>query len=821
MSANPSGALRIGVRVAQYGGSWGHLREGALRAERLGFDSLWVNDHLRSPGRLAGEPTFDALTTLAALAPLTHRARLGTVVLSASYRPPALAAKMASVLDVISDGRLVLGLGTGSHEAEHEAYGFAFGSRRERTAGLRRAVDVIEAMLDHPDGATLAGELVDAPNRPAPVQRPRPPLWLAAHGPILLELAGRRADGVIAAFCAPQELARRRAMADRAREAAGREALACAIYTFVLPVPSQAEAERWLAADAAALGTEPRRLMRWLSTTGIVAPPDELRERLAEFAQAGATHAILSLPHRLPLEGLDAVAESVLEPAPERAPAAPRRGRVEDNLVELLVRSHARAGRGGDPAVSDELGEVSYDELATAAERAAGALAMRGVRRGDRVGIAVGDGRHWCAAFLGAAALGAVAVPLDAAAGADLLAATLADCAAAAVVRPAGAAPLPVPTLTPDELDAGVRRPVAPVEPGDLAYLVYSSGSTGRPKAAMHAHSDLRAGIETYATAILGLGPGDRCHSAARLHTSLGFGNGFFRVLGRGATAVMRDAQPRPAGVCALVERESVSVLTAVPTFWAQLARFGARRPDEAAALRRLRAAVSSGDGLSPAVAAGAREALGIELTQGLGCSECSNVVVSTRLGETADGSLGRPVPGIDVELRDEAGRPVAPGEPGRLWIRSASNTSGYWGRPDLTRDLVHGEWLRMGDMLVEGDDGRLQHLGRADALFKVDGRWVSPPQVEDALLGHPGVVEAAVVGREDERGLVRAMAAVVLEPGTERDGLDESLRWRVSERAGAHAVPRAIRVLDGLPRLSSGKLDRRALGAALDAPGP
>ena len=104
----------VGLRIPQYGSSWPEIRDAALRIERLGFDSLWVNDHLQSPGRVKRDPTFDGFTTLAALAPLTERVRLGTVVMSASYRPPAVAAKMATIIDVISGGRLILGLGSGS-----------------------------------------------------------------------------------------------------------------------------------------------------------------------------------------------------------------------------------------------------------------------------------------------------------------------------------------------------------------------------------------------------------------------------------------------------------------------------------------------------------------------------------------------------------------------------------------------------------------------------------------------------------------------------------------------------------------------------------
>ena len=204
----------------------------ARRAEDLGFDGLWVNDHMQSPGREKDEPTFDALTTLTALAGATRRVRLGTAVLSASYRPPAVAAKALTILDVICGGRLVVGLGTGSDVAEHRAYGIPFDPPGERTAAVRRALD------DDARDVRRAGDA--PPNQPPPATPGGPPIWLAAHGPRLLRAAGAEADGVVVAFAEPSEVARRLAIAEAARVAAGRPPLSCALYTFVLPVPSRA-----------------------------------------------------------------------------------------------------------------------------------------------------------------------------------------------------------------------------------------------------------------------------------------------------------------------------------------------------------------------------------------------------------------------------------------------------------------------------------------------------------------------------------------------------------------------------------------------------
>jgi acyl-coenzyme A synthetase/AMP-(fatty) acid ligase/alkanesulfonate monooxygenase SsuD/methylene tetrahydromethanopterin reductase-like flavin-dependent oxidoreductase (luciferase family) len=794
--------MRIGVRVPQYGSTWLQLRDAAVRIELLGFDGVWVNDHLQSPGRLKTEPTFDALTTLSALAPLTSRVRLGIAVMSASYRAPALAAKMTSVLDVIADGRLVVGLGTGSDRAEHDAYGYPFGTPAERTGGLTQALDVMQSMQSAPDGSR--------PNQPAS----QPPIWLAAHKPRLLRLAGERADGVIAAWIPPPQFAQRRAVAEEARLAAGRDPLAYCLYTFAFAYPSEREARAWLEPEATALGTTSSGLLRWLRTTGIVGTPDEVRDQLAAYGPAGATDVVVAMPSRIPLDAIDALAASLpTRGATAGSPHVAASRQSTDNLVDLLIQQHRRAGRGGDVAVIDDAGQWTFDELAAGAARAAGALDAAGVGRGDRVAVILPEGRAWCAAFLGAAWLGAVAAPLEP--GGRHTPTTLEDLEpTVAVCGPDEQIPGDLRRMSPSELERGTLLPVASVHPEDLAYMIFSSGSTGRPKGAMHAHRDLQTSVDGYATEILALEPGDRCHSVARLFASLGFGNGFFRPLGRGATCVCSTVRPTVRSVLSTVERHGVTVLSAVPTFWAQLATFLQRHP-EPGALSGVRLAVSSGDALPARVGERIRDVTGVELIEGLGCSECSNIVISTRLGEPMPGALGRIVSGVEIRLADHDGQPVAEGTPGRLWIKSPSNTSGYWRRADETRELVYGPWVRMGDVLRE-DAGVYRHLGRADDLFKVDAKWISPIEVEGALCEHPAVAQAAVVGRPDADGLIRVAAYVVLhDPGaTDVPGLTDDLRRHVAHLLAPHMAPATVTVLDELPRGATGKVDRKTLRA-------
>ena len=498
--------VRIGLRVAQYGARWDALRDQALLAEARGFHTLWVNDHLRTPGRLGDLPAFDAFSALAALAPTVRSARLGVAVLSASYRPPALAAKMCTALDVISGGRLTIGLGTGSDRDEHDAYGFPFGSPRERAEGLEAAHTVMRELFAHPEGANLPGALADAPNVPPPVQTP-PPIWIAANRPRLLRWAGANADGLVTAFTDPDGVRERLEVARNAAAESQRRRFSCALYTYVLPYDSPAAAHAWLAPEAAALGTDPERLVRWLGSTGLVGGAPELRERIADFAAAGVTDLILVLPNRVPPEAIDALADAVL-PRSAAAEASSPDISARANLCDLLVESHRRAGRGADPALIADGERISFDALAGRASRAAGALEARGLRRGDRLVIALRDGADWASAALGAWWLGAVAVPIDPEADDERVAEIVADCEPHLVVREPDDVEGRSGVIGPVDLADGPMRQPAAVHPEDLAYLIYSSGSTGRPKAAMHAHADPAVSVATYTRQILGLAPG-------------------------------------------------------------------------------------------------------------------------------------------------------------------------------------------------------------------------------------------------------------------------------------------------------------------------
>ena len=460
------------------------------------------------------------------------------------------------------------------------------------------------------------------------------------------------------------------------------------------------------------------------------------------------------------------------------------------NAAHHLVEAHCRAGRRG-PAVLDDHGRWTFEALSEACGRAGDGLHRLGVRAGDRVAVALPDGREAVAAMIGAMRLGAIAVPLDAGRPGSLTAAILEDCTPHVLVN------------RPGMLDGTTAHAVAPVLPEDPALIVYTSGTTGRPKGVVHAHRTFSPALPSFLRDVVGVGPGDRVLAAARTATALGFFLGLARPLAAGAAAVLSAARTTPRGTLDAIGRDGVTVLAGVPMHWAQIASVLRHDPDRRAALPSMRAAFSSGDRCPPGLARETAD-LGIILTDALGASECGDVYLSGDGG----GTLGRVTPGVEVRVGRDGGRR------GPLWVRTPAAALGYWGRPDLTARLRRAGWTRTEDVVAR-DAGGYRLLGRADDLFKVGGRLVSPLEIERALAEHPLVTEAAVVGSA-QRGRVRPAAFVVTASpeGLAPSGLARELRRHVARRLSPELAPGRVAVLETLPRLAGGKLDRRALSA-------
>ncbi len=373
--------------------------------------------------------------------------------------------------------------------------------------------------------------------------------------------------------------------------------------------------------------------------------------------------------------------------------------------------------------------------------------------------------------------------------------------------------------LAPTENEGNAPHPAQPMHPDDAAFWLYTSGSTGAPKAAVHLHKDPVYAVARYAKAVLGLTPEDKGLSAARMCFAYGMGNSLFFPLATGGTGVIHPDPPTGEALLAALARHRPTVFYGVPTHFRAIldawpARPKAGRGIQHTALHHLRFSVSAGEALPAQTAIAWRETFGSEILDSMGSTEMLTFFIANRPGRSRPGNVGTPVPGFSVRLVDGEGRDVPPGEPGSLRVKGETAAARYWNRRALTRATMLGEWIVTGDRLVQEQDGSYRYLGRDDDMFKVGGSWVSPMEVESALMTHPDVAECAVVGKPGPHGLNRAEAYVVPArnrpvPEVRPEKLSEELRQHVADRIAAFKVPETITLVPRLPRTPTGKVRR------------
>jgi benzoate-CoA ligase len=298
--------------------------------------------------------------------------------------------------------------------------------------------------------------------------------------------------------------------------------------------------------------------------------------------------------------------------------------------------------------------------------------------------------------------------------------------------------------------------------------------------------------------------------SASKMFFAYGLGNSCSFTLHAGATAILLCGRPEPATVLALLSRHPVTVFFGFPTLYgAILAAIDNARP---APLEHLRLCVSAGEALPAALADRWSAAFGLDLLDGIGSTGGLHIFISNRPDDVKRATSGKPVDGYEIALRDDNGRAAATGEIADLWCRGPSIMAGYWKNPAATERALIDGWLRTGDKYFRDAEGYYHSRGRADDMLKVGGVWVSPHEVEAALLDHPAMLEAAVVGRIDANALIKPKAFVVLkDPATASPEFAEGLKQFVKQRIVPYKYPRWIEFRTDLPRTATGKI-RRAL---------
>jgi benzoate-CoA ligase len=344
----------------------------------------------------------------------------------------------------------------------------------------------------------------------------------------------------------------------------------------------------------------------------------------------------------------------------------------------------------------------------------------------------------------------------------------------------------------------------APTTSDDPCFWLYSSGSTGMPKGTVHVHSSMRVTAELYARGVLGMNEADTILSAAKLFFAYGLGNSLSFPLAVGATTVLMAERPTPDAVFKRLVERGPTLFFGVPTLYAAMLASPAFPARDALKLRQC---VSAGEALPPQISKSFRERTDVEILDGIGSTEMLHIFLSNRPGELRYGTTGKAVPGYELKLVDEQGAEVKQGELGELLIKGPTAANLYWNNRAKSRGTFVGEWTRSGDKYSRDADGFYAYGGRTDDMLKVSGIWVSPAEVEAALVSHEAVLEAAVVGQEDEQKLVKPKAYVVLKPG--RQATVAELQDFVKSRLAPYKYPRWIEFVGELPKTATGKIQR------------
>ena len=506
----------------------------------------------------------------------------------------------------------------------------------------------------------------------------------------------------------------------------------------------------------------------------------------------------------------------------------------EYNAAHDLIQRNLGAGRSDKVVFIEDDGSYTYGELAERVNRAARALTGLGLGMESRILVCHLDTIDFPSVFLGAIKAGIVPIAANTMLTTPEFKFMLEDSRARALVVSEPLLRQFAPLLK--ELpflehvivsgreshghlhlqklmaEAALSFTPAPTTRDDVCFWLYSSGSTGVPKGTVHIHSSLVQTAELYARPVLGIRESDVVFSAAKLFFAYGLGNSLTFPMSVGATALLMAERPTPAALFKRLTQKKPTIFYGVPTlFGALLANPELPRRSEVA----LRVCTSAGEALPADIGLRWTEHFGVEILDGIGSTEMLHIFMSNRLGDVRYGTTGKAVPGYEIRLLDEQGQPTKPGEVGELSVAGPTSAIQYWNNRAKSLATFLGPWTRTGDKYAVDRDGYYTYCGRSDDMLKVSGMYVSPFEVEAALVTHPGVLEAAVIGVPDEQKLVKPKAYVVVKPGVTADAaLAEVLKQHVKDRLAPYKYPRWVEFVPELPKTATGKIQRFKLRA-------
>ncbi len=501
------------------------------------------------------------------------------------------------------------------------------------------------------------------------------------------------------------------------------------------------------------------------------------------------------------------------------------------NAIDILERNLDK--RADKVALySDTRKEMTFRDVSNEANQVGKALKKLGVRLGDFVAILSLDCPEWVTSFFGIFKVGAIAAGINTLLTPREVDYILRDCRARVLV--AHEKLLPTLDQIRDKLETlehvvvigqpnrssdtafrdwiggeSTELKAANTHRDDFCSLNYSSGTTGEPKGILHAHKDYPLTSQLWGVNVLGLRETDRTFAAAKLFFTFGLGGNLIFPWYVGASIVLFSGPPRIAtNVLDIVQRFKPTILYNAPTGYA--ATLAVEDFTQKYDLSSLRLCVSAGESLPAPIWHAWKEKTGLDIVDGIGSTENFHIFLSNRPGDIRPGSSGKPFDGYELKIADESGNEVSRGEIGNLLVKGETAAPMYLHQYTKSQKTFLGEWLFTGDKYTIDEDGYYWHAGRSDDMLKVGGIWVSPVEVESTLIGHPAVLECAVVGQADQAELIKPRAFVILNEGYKpSDELASELIEYCKQKMAEYKRPRWIEFVPELPKTATGKIQR------------
>lgn len=499
------------------------------------------------------------------------------------------------------------------------------------------------------------------------------------------------------------------------------------------------------------------------------------------------------------------------------------------NASTTFIDANLEAGRESKAAILYRDQSLTYGDIAALICRAGNALKRLDVQMECRIMLLLPDSPEFVAGFFGAVRIGAVPIPVNTRLKSTDYEYLLNDSRALVLILSedlyASIEPIrsrlkwlkhiiiagnaPSGTIPFNDWIQGEDPELIPADtsPDDPCFWLYSSGTTGFPKGAVHLQHDMICCAEYYARNILGIQEIDRTLSIAKLYFAYGLGNSLYFPFYAGGTAILHPEKPSPKAVYEIIGRYKPTLFFGVPTAYAEML---ALEDFSAYNLSSVRLCISAGEALPKALFDRWRDKWHLEILDGIGSTEILHIFISNRPNEVKGGSSGKLVPGYEARIVDEEDNDLPQGSVGNLLIRGDSTCAYYWKQHAKTKETIIGQWIRTGDKYLMDEEGYFWYQGRSDDMLKAGGIWVSPIEVESALISHPAVLECAVVGLRDKDQLMKPKAYVVLKKGRNASpSLEAELKVFVKDKIAPYKYPRWIEFVDELPKTATGKIQR------------